>query len=98
MTNSISLPGTASGQSTVNSVAEAERTGVAFPLAHTLVPASSTEAPEPSAAAGAAVSHLPSTAAMAPGLHAASCDRLAALTTRVTIGVPESTCTVTEAL
>ena len=69
-----------------------------MPLAHTLAPASSMELPEGSETADPSVSHRPSIVAIAPGLQAASRERLAAFTMPVTTGSPVSTCIVTEAL
>src|ERR1039458_9019546 len=87
-----------SGHRTLNSAVDAERIGIKTPLAHTFVPASSWELPEASEAAAPLVSHRPSMAAIAPGLHAASRERLAAFTIAETTGSPESTSTVTDAL
>jgi len=56
------------------------------------------ELPEASETAAPSVSHRPSTVAIAPGLQAASRERLAAFTMPVTTGSPESTYTITEAI
>src|ERR1035437_4973777 len=87
-----------SGHRILNSAVDAERIGIKTPLAHTLAPATSRELPEASEAVAPLASHLPSMAAIAPGLHAATRERLAAFTTPETTGSPESTCTVTDAL
>ena len=81
-----------------SSVADADRIGIARPLAHTLVPESSLDLPVGSEAASPPISQRPSIDAMAPGLHAAADERLAAFTILVATGSPDSTCTVTAAL
>src|SRR6185503_5149713 len=78
-TNSSMFPGAEAGQRIVSSVAEAERIGTMLPLTQTLEPPSAVELPVGSDRAGPSISHRPSMLAIAPGLHAASRDRLAEL-------------------
>src|ERR1035438_8048506 len=85
------LPGAAAGQRKSTRETETERIGTSIPLTLTTVPESSVVWPVVSDAARPSTNHLPSRLAIAPGLHAAASERFAALTTRVTTGVPEST-------
>ncbi len=86
------LSGGADGQMSKSTLDDdAIRIGTVTPLTRTKVPEISVELPVGSGTGLPSASHLPSRLPIPPGLHAVSFDLLAALTTFVMAGVPEST-------